>query len=980
MTRSDRFRMALLLLIVLGVAFVVRPFVFASETIRLTRNAATALSRGNWSLARRFSEQALVQEADDRDAIAIAGIACARQHEHDDSLVFLQRFAETDSEDRPLLQTAVLVELGRRYRRLGRLFEAEQWFREALSVDNLSLPAHRQLHHILAFEGRCAEAAPHLLAQVQSGVFHADELYVLGIPERIVIDDDRLREQCQANDPDDPLRQLGHARIMVADHKLKAAEPLLERIASRYPHLPLAHSLLGEIYLEQNRTNEFLAWYQSLSDEVMSAPEIWYVCSLWARETGQTKAAVRCLLETLKSYPSHVRANYQLSQLFQQLGEHDRARFFSERSRHLSTLDYVINDLRGNPDERLMRQAVNALELLGRGWEAIAWCYMAKDWGGEDWAPHEFSRLRHMVAREKNAVVSEFDPLNGIHHEKYPLPKWSRNDESVSATSERSLGDTVQFEDAAAVSGLDFQYFNSMNPDVGLEHIFQTTGGGVAALDFDLDLWPDLYFGNGRILPETVAELNEPQTLHLGALYRNRGNGGYVAVTSMAAVGDDRFSQGVSAGDVNNDGFPDIYVANVGRNRLYQNNGDGTFTNISVESATEGDVWTMSAMIADIDADGLSDIYAVNYLNMEQVFNRSCKKDGEPLTCAPTLFDAELDRLYRNRGDGTFEDATDRFGFTDPKGKGLGVVGLHVEGRPGLQLFVANDTTENQYFESVATERQGPMYAENAMLAGLAMSESGNIQACMGVAAGDADGNGSIDLFVTNFYADSNTMYLQTAPGMFIDSSRACALAEPSYGMLGFGTQFLDADLDGHLDLIITNGHVDQTFATGEPDRMPPQFFLNSGQGNFVELKDSLPGSFFEQLRIGRALTRLDWNRDGKNDACIVHLDAPVALLNNETETENSSVVIHLRGTADSRDAIGASVTLVTKQQKYVRQLTGGDGYQATNERKIIFGLPSGQTPSSLHIRWLDGSHTLVSVPLTGELIAIQGQGVFRLL
>lgn len=958
------------ILLVVSAAFVIsRPLVFPGKRQGLVHRAGQALSRENWEQAKRLAEDALRWTPADPLAIAIAGVACTRLHDVDGSVKYL--------EQRPRINSSTAsLELGKRFLKLGRLMDAEESFKEALKLDPGSIEAHRQMSLLLSFEGRCAEAAPHLLAEVQSGRFRSDQLCLLGIPDRIIISDESLREQCETHAPDDPLYNLGQARIQVDDHHPETAKPIVERVIARYPKLAMAHSLLGRIHIAQDRDDLLLEWHESLPPEVTDDADIWFVRSLWARKTDQKRSVVRCLLEVLKSRPNHVEANYQLAQIFQQLGEQELAMKFSNRSLALSKLAFTINDLRGDPNGKLIKDAVEALEELGRGWEAIGWCQMANQWLPEPWVAPVFERLRSRVSRDPSRIFAEFHPLNNIRVDSYPLPKWQaqQSGQSLTEVSEKA---EIRFSDDAERTGLDFAYFNSMDPEIGLEHIFQTTGGGVAAVDFDLDSWPDLYFANGRKLPETSAGLDVPQSVHVNALYRNQRGERFARVDSLAMSADDRFSQGVTSGDFDNDGFPDIYVCNVGRNRLYHNNGDGTFSESSNQAETDSNVWTMSAMIADVDGDGLSDIYAVNYLKMNEVFERSCKRDGQPLTCAPTQFSAEQDRLYRNLGNGNFEDVTEAWGIQHNNGKGLGIVGLTVDGHKQLQLFIANDTTENLYFQTELDSR-GPKYRENAVLAGLAMSESGTMQACMGVAAGDANGDGAVDLFVTNFYADSNTMYLQIAPGVFTDNTRTSNLAEASYAMVGFGTQFLDADLDGRPDLIVTNGHVDQTFATGEPDRMRSQFFHNVGDGQFEEVLAGTLGSLFGQKRFGRALVRLDWNRDHKDDACIVNLNDRVVLATNQTRTDNSSVVITLKGATDSRDAVGTTVTLKTSNGSYSRQLTAGDGYQASNERKLTFGLTKDERPISAVVHWRNGPVETNSIS-NGEYIAIEGKGLFSI-
>lgn len=959
-----------MILMIAGAFYSVHSIVFPNSHQQLSRRASKALSREEWSLANKLASSALSADPDNSHLIAIAGIANARMHEIEKSVEHLERLSESSNPQ-------ALLELGMRYLGVGRLMDAELSMKRAIKFDPEFLDAHRELGLLLSFEGRCEEASPHILREIQSGHFRSDQLCLLGIPERIVRRDESQEAICRTYSADDPLYQLGQARVLLADHQLAAADAIAQKIVARYPNLALAQSLLGKIYLEQAQQEKLLSWHRSLPDSVTDAPEIWYVRSQWARQSNQTESTIRCLLEVLKTRPDHIEANYQLSQAFKKVAEDAPAKYFSERSLLLSRLAYVINDLRGDPNTRLMKQAVEALEKLGRNWEAIGWCQMAKQWDPADWVTPTFARLRSIVTRDSSRRVADYNPLNGINIADYPLPKWEDKQPSKERPIPGSYENTtnIRFSDTSTEVGLNFEYFNSMDTKVGLEHIFQTTGGGAAAIDFDLDLWPDLYFGNGRVLPETAAGLLEPQSQHQNAMYRNRRGIDFERVDALAMIPDGGFGQGVASGDFNNDGFPDIYTGNVGGNCLYQNNGDGTFTEISQQTGTDGNEWTMSAMIADVDGDGLSDIYAVNYLKIDEVFERSCKRNDQPLTCAPTLFTAEQDRLYRNLGNGDFEDVTESWGIVHPNGKGLGIVGFSVEGRKGLQLFVANDTTENLYFQ---TGPDHPHYQESAVLAGLAMNDTGTMQACMGVAAGDANLDGSVDLFITNFIADSNTMYTQLSPGVFTDMTRSSRLAEPSYAMVGFGTQFLDADLDGREDLIVTNGHVDQTFATGEPDRMPPQFFHNIGDGQFAQLSAESLGDLFQQQRFGRSLVRIDWNRDQKDDACIVHLDDSVALATNMTSTDNRSLVVRLKGVASARDAVGSQVTFVTTQNSYSHQLTGGDGYQASNERKVSFGIPNGEDPVSLRIQWPNGKIEESRVS-GGHFVAIQGSGLFEI-
>jgi hypothetical protein len=318
---------------------------------------------------------------------------------------------------------------------------------------------------------------------------------------------------------------------------------------------------------------------------------------------------------------------------------------------------------------------------------------------------------------------------------------------------------------------------------------------------------------------------------------------------------------------------------------------------------------------------------------------------------------------------------TETSGIQRPNGKGQGIVAADFDGSRRLSLFVSNDTTQNFYFVNQTGNKGGSIrFEDQALLAGLAVNGEGVTQASMGIAAGDGDEDGRIDLFVTNFFGDYNTYYQLQPNGLFSDQTRQKNLRDSGFDLLGFGTQFLDADLDGDLDLVIANGHVDQTAATGDPDVMPAQYLSNLGKGRFGEDHSADRGEYFREKHFGRGLARLDWNRDGREDFCVIHLEAPVALLTNTTPETGTFLTIRLVGTASDRDAIGTVAILKANGRVLTRQLTAGDGYQTCNEKLLTFGLGRFAGDVSLTIRWTSGTEqTFQNVSINQNMLVIEG-------
>ncbi|MGB7327547.1 MAG: CRTAC1 family protein [Rubripirellula sp.] len=547
---------------------------------------------------------------------------------------------------------------------------------------------------------------------------------------------------------------------------------------------------------------------------------------------------------------------------------------------------------------------------------------------------------------------------------------WSTNAKSHQG-SELAFVDpsTIRFADQAATWGLNHicAIKRSSDKEGGLA-IYQTSAGGAGVIDFDLDGLPDLYLTASDGRPkERDSTTNR--------LYRNQLSQ-FRDVTGVANAADTSFSQGIGVGDYNSDGFPDLLVANIGQNRLLRNNGDGSFTDVSDSVGIVDEQWTTSVAMADIDGDGITDLFLAGYCAGEKPFSQPCFHEGEERACTPVAFEAQRDQVLQGKPDGTFADVTESWLGQHANGYGLAVVVGTLDGNPGLDIYVANDTIANHYW-SVASEQPSKdafRLTESATLRGLAFNIRSIAQASMGIAAGDADADGDVDLFLTHFTNDYHTFYQQIQSGIWADRTTPLGLASATDAMLGFGTQWVDTNNDGQLELLVGNGHIDDFPGEDGAFRMPTQLFYRSKNDAFLAADSETVGEFFRQRHLIRAVATLDVNVDGKLDAVATRIYDPVALLVNETATENRSVRICLKGTSCDRDAIGAQVQYTLAGKKRNDQLFAGDGFQCTNEKFVTLGVGAADQIEDVVIVWPDQSKTTVgTLPAGNRYLIVQG-------
>jgi hypothetical protein len=542
-------------------------------------------------------------------------------------------------------------------------------------------------------------------------------------------------------------------------------------------------------------------------------------------------------------------------------------------------------------------------------------------------------------------------------------------------------GAPVIFRDITKASGLDKFYHRSGTPEKGT--ILETIGSGVALLDYDNDGWMDIYLVNGS----TVAALDRRGPAPRAALFHNNHDGTFTNVTDHAGVANERWGFGVAVGDYDNDGWPDIYVANFGKNRLYHNNHDGTFTDVAQKAGVALGGWSTGPTWGDYDRDGLLDLFVPGYVKFDPAHPPSpgqggvsaqfCQFRGVQSICGPLGLPGEPDHLFHNNGDGTFVEVSQKAGVADAPGYyGLASVFVDMDDDGWLDLAVANDSVPRYLYRNLANG-----HFENVSYAsGFALTDTGLAQASMGLAIGDYNRDGRPDIYVTVFSDDFNTLYRNDGNTSLSEVSFQAGVANPTIPFLGWGTGFLDFDNDGLLDLMVANGHVYKWIDSrdwGTTWAQRPLLFRNLDGRKFSEVP-AATGSGLADVIPARGLAMGDLFNDGKVDVVINNIDSAPTLLRNVVSNANHWIALRLIGGADSpRDAIGAKVSLTVKGVQQSAQVISGGSYASSSDLRLHFGLGNATAIDQLEIRWPDGKKEIVPVSMVDRVVTVlEGKGV----
>jgi enediyne biosynthesis protein E4 len=540
---------------------------------------------------------------------------------------------------------------------------------------------------------------------------------------------------------------------------------------------------------------------------------------------------------------------------------------------------------------------------------------------------------------------------------------------SPSPTPARPSG-PIEFTDVSAQAGIHFKHNSGA---FGKKYLPETLGTGCAFLDYDNDGWQDILLVNSADWPE------HKTTKSLLALYHNNQDGTFTDVTRQAGLAVEMYGIGAAVADYDNDGNDDIYITCVGPNHLFRNLGNGKFADVTARSGAGDPGFSTSAVWLDYDNDGKLDLFVANYVDWTVEKDQLCSLDGKNKSyCTPQSYQGQSSTLYHNKGNGTFENVTQKAGLNDPTSKSLGVALLDYNGDGWMDLFVANDTEPNKLYKN----NGNGTFTDEAVAAGVAFSDAGTARAGMGVDAGDFDGSGRPGIVVGNFTNESMALYRNDGTGLFTDEAPNSGIGKMSAQSLTFAVFFFDYDLDGLLDVFAANGHVSDDISVVQPNvkyAQSPHLFHNKGKKKFEEMTGKL-GRALQRAIVGRGAAYGDFDNDGDLDLLITSNNGPARLLRNDNGNQNDLLRVKTVGSRSNRDGIGAKVTLKTaKGVKLFSMVKTGSSYCSQSELPLTFGLgqPEEGRVLTLEIVWPSGQKEILPDVKSNQSITVQeGKGI----
>jgi enediyne biosynthesis protein E4 len=823
----------------------------------------------------------------------------------------------------------------------------------------------QQLQQIDLFTGRFDDLR-HRIHDEWAGAGHKAEVlskhWLVDNTRSFPVDALRSRlDEAGRTAPDDDRVWLGRANLAIRTAQFAEADAWLKQCLARRPEDPAVWQARLGWATASDRLAEAVEAMRHLPALRLEPEQLLVVRAWLAARLGDEGAERATLTRLLERVPGDAKAVARLIELTVRAGQTERA---SQLRRLKAELDRATDDYRMALSERIPTGQFDELgrlaETLGRWFEARGWWTLA----GRDSARAvearaalaRLDRIDQALASTEGSVFTKHPASEKTTRALQPptvadaLADLIPRDHLARAGSLDALTTPVFRDDAQAV-GLYVIYENDSTP---MWRLPEMMGGGVGLLDYDGDGWLDVYAVQGGSFPN---QSTPPPSAQRDRLFRNRRDGTFEDVTTAAGLAamPGGYGHGVAVADYDNDGRPDLFITRWRSYALYRNRGDGTFEDVTVAAGLSGSRdWPTSAVFADLDGDGDLDLYVCHYADWDPQTSPLCPHPNDPNKyshCAPRTFAAMPDHVFRNEG-GRFIDVSVAAGVraADSDGRGLGVVAAHLDDDARIDLFVANDMSANFLFQN----QGGFRFKETGAESGVATNAEGGYLAGMGVACGDLDGDGRLDLAVTNFYGESTTFYKNLGAGQFVDHTTVIGLAAPSRYLLGFGAAFLDANNDGRLDLATANGHVND-LRPHVPFAMPAQLLMGEAGGRLIDVSRRA-GEPWLVPRLGRGLAVGDLDNDGRLDLLLVAQGEPLAYFHNQGPTGHF-VTFKLEGSppVSNRDAVGTRLTLTAAGGRQVAERIGGSSFLSANDSRLHFGLGDTTRIEAVEVRWPSG-------------------------
>jgi tetratricopeptide (TPR) repeat protein len=929
---------------------------------RLRAQALEKFDAGALEEAWKLIQRAILLDGQNSETLFVAARITAQRGKLPEAVKLLGQIPATD-------EKAGLPALGQAAEwlcQVGDLQGAETRLKQLLKSVPNAVAAHRLLVRIYNAQGRRWETRKHIYSLVRAGDFRQEELTML-IDLSEPFDDAEFRAAADKFNPADPFGKLSLARRFLYKNRFKDAEPLLQQANAELPTQVEPWVWLGHIFVSQERLTDLPTWLAKAPADFESHPQYWIVRGRWAELIDDQPGAARCYSEAIKRDPMLLPATQRLAAAVVGLGHTEQAELIRQRARLITDISTSAQEyLRNSAKPGAPLRIANFYRELGEPLLGIAWETIGRLNENSQQAIQNLGvELRRIAADQQPSPVD--DILKSL-----PIDQWQLANASSPTLNEGTspkVDSSIRIRDVAAEMGIAASYDNGGNVNKPGLLIFQGNGGGVGAIDYDRDGWIDFFFSNAGGKPAAL-DGHKPKSL-----YRSLQGKRFQDSTSGAFLGDRGYGQGIAVGDVDQDGFADLVAINFGVTRLFRNQGDGTFEEAELPQPPPDEVWCTSSAIVDIDGDTLPEIVLGAYISGTEVRTRECiNPNTDAKNCQPNEFPPCPNLILANQGDGRWQRITGTLNDSISTGRSLGVCATNLDGKFGNDIFFSNDVSPNFLLMSSPSEIENRWsLTEQASRRGVAVDAGGRAQAYMGIACGDVDRNGLLDIAVTTFLNDTNTLYLQKSPGTWVDGTRRGRFNIDSLEFLGFGCQFLDVDDDGWLDFVVLNGHIDDFSQIGVPYRMVPQVFKNQN-GAFYWTKDDLPGAYFQQPALGRSLAIVDFDQDHRLDLVATHLDRPAALLRNESPSPGNFIEFELVGVQCDREAIGAIVHADAEDEHWVSAITAGDGYLSSSQKLIHIGLGPKSRLDQVTIKWPSGTEQVFkNLEVNKRYFVVQG-------